>query len=95
MTTRSCPDWPALMEMAPDLRFKHYSVSEAHLPAEALGHLQELRLDELVLCCDIEHNVLNPDHTDPSVVEALRGTHWFDLREWSTTGPGTAAASNL
>ena len=21
--------------------------------------------------------------------EALRETHWFDLREWSTSGPGT------
>ena len=91
MTTRSCPDWPELMETAPDLQFKHYSVAEAHLPAEALGQLRAMSLTEIEICCDLEHNVVNPDHTDPSVVEALRGTHWFDLREWSTTGPGAAS----
>ena len=26
--------------------------------------------------------------TDPQVAEALRATHWYDLREWTTTGPG-------
>ena len=36
MSYRSCPDWPELMEIAPDLQFKHYSVREAQLPAEAL-----------------------------------------------------------
>ena len=90
MTSRSCPDWPALMELAPDLQFKHYNVAEVHLPADALMHLPELSLDRLEICCDLEHNVFNPDHTEPAVVEALRGTHWFDLREWSTTGPGAA-----
>ena len=24
------------------------------------------------------------------VAEALRATHWYDLREWTTTGPGGA-----
>jgi hypothetical protein len=90
MSSRSCPDWPALMELAPDLQFKHYTVSEAHLPSDALAGLSEVRLDDLEICCDLEHNVVNADHTDPAVVEALRGTHWFDLREWSTTGPGAA-----
>ena len=87
-TARSCPDWPALMEIAPDLQFKHYSVPEAHLPADALARLSEPSLDELEICCDLEHNVVNPDHTDPSVVEALRGSHWFDLTEWTMSGPG-------
>ena len=90
MTSRSCPDWPALMELAPDLQFKHYNVAEVHLPADALMHLPELSLDRLEICCDLEHNVFNPDHTEAAVVDALRGTHWFDLREWSTTGPGAA-----
>ena len=94
-SARSCPDWPALMEIAPDLQFKHYSVREAHLPADALARLSEPSLDELEICCDLEHNVFNPDHTDPSVIEALRGSHWFDLREWSTTGPGAAFSSNF
>jgi hypothetical protein len=89
MSSRSCPDWPALMELAPDLQFKHYTVAEAHLPGDALANLAGL-LNELEICCDLEHNVFNPDHTDPKVAEALRATHWFDLREWSTTGPGAA-----
>lgn len=79
-----------LMELAPDLQFKHYTVAEEHLPAEALGHLSELRLGELEITCDLEHNVYNPDHTEPTDADALRATHWVDLREWSTTGPGAA-----
>jgi hypothetical protein len=92
MSSRTCPDWPALMELAPDLQFKHYTVAEAHLPAEALGHLPDVRLDQLEICCDLEHNVYNPDHTDPAAVAALGPTHWFDLREWST-GPGAASSA--
>ena len=37
VSSRTCPDWPALLEVAPDLQFKHYTVAEARLPAEALG----------------------------------------------------------
>ena len=44
MTTRSCPDWPHLMELAPDLQFMHYSVAEAQLPAEALMKIPEVLL---------------------------------------------------
>ena len=91
MTTRSCPDWPQLMEIAPDLQFKHYTVAEAHLPADALVHVPAISLDSVEICCDLEHNVFNPSHTDPDVAAALRATHWFDLDEWSTTGPGAAA----
>ena len=53
MSSRSCPDWPLLMEIAPSLQFMHYTVAEAKLPAEA-----------------------------------LRATHWYELREWTSTGPG-------
>ena len=35
MSTRTCPDWPELMEIAPDLQFKHYTVAEAKLPGDA------------------------------------------------------------
>jgi hypothetical protein len=94
MTTRTCPDWPQLMEIDPDLQFKHFTVAEAHLPAEALGRLREsVSLDGIEICCDLEHNVFNAAHTDPLVVEALRGTHWFELGEWATRGPGAAAGS--
>ena len=37
MSSRSCPDWPILMEHAPELQFMHYTVLEAKLPSEALS----------------------------------------------------------
>jgi len=88
-TARTCPDWPALMELDPDLQFKHYTVSEAQLPAEALSRVSHVSLDQVEICCDIEHHVFNPSHTDPQVSEALKGTHWFDLTEWAS-GPGSS-----
>ena len=39
MTTRTCDDWPELMEIAPDLQFKHFNVEEAKLPADVLSAL--------------------------------------------------------
>jgi hypothetical protein len=89
MTTRSCPDWPELLELAPDLHFKHYTVAEAQLPAEALANISDLSLDSIEICADLAHNVFNPEHTDEGIAEALRATHWFDLREWITSGPGS------
>jgi hypothetical protein len=87
-TTRSCPEWPALLEVAPELLFKHYTVVEAHLPAEVLASLEELSLDGLEICADLDHNVFNPEHTDERIADALRATHWFDLREWVRSRPG-------
>ena len=92
MSARTCPDWPQLMELAPDLQFKHYPVVEVRLPAEALARIPNVTLTDVEICCDLEHHVFNAEHTDPRVVEALRDTHWFDLSEWSTTGPGAAQA---
>ncbi len=92
MTARTCPEWPELMELAPDLQFKHYDVAEAQLPSEALVKLEGILVDELEICCDLEHYVFNAGHTDARVAEALRGTHWFELAEWTTSGPGTRAA---
>ena len=92
MSTRSCPDWPLLMEIAPDLQFKHYTVAEAKLPTEAVMLLGEVSLNDVSICCDLDRHVFYAAHTEPSVAEALRQTHWFDLSEWSTTGPGSAAA---
>jgi hypothetical protein len=92
MSARTCPDWPQLMELAPDLQFKHYSVVDARLPAEALARIPHVTLTDVEICCDLEHHVFNAEHTDPRVVDALRDTHWFDLSEWSTTGPGAAQA---
>jgi len=91
MSTRSCPDWPALLEVAPDLMFKHYTAAEAHLPAEALASIPDISLSSIEICADLDHNVFNPEHTDEQIAEALRATHWYDLREWITSGPGARA----
>ena len=32
--------------------------------------------------------------THPDVVIALEGTHWFEVNEWATTGPGADAGSS-
>jgi hypothetical protein len=92
MSSRTCPDWPHLMEIAPVLQFKHYTIREAQLPADALVNVDQARFDTVAICCDLENHVFNAEHTDPEVAEALRATHWFDLREWVTRSRGTNAA---
>jgi hypothetical protein len=73
MSARSCPDWPALLDVAPDLHFKHYTVAEARLPSEALVNLRgDVPLEAVAICADLDHHVFNPEHTDPKVAEALR-----------------------
>ena len=91
MSSRTCPDWPELMEIAPDLQFKHYTVAEAQLPADVLSSLAEVSLDSIEICCDLDKHVFNSEHTDEKVANALRESHWYDLREWTATGPGSAA----
>jgi hypothetical protein len=83
MSSRTCPDWPQLMEVAPELQFKHYTLREAQLPADALVNVEAVGFDDVVLCCDLERHVFNPTHTEEGVAEALRTSHWFDLREWA------------
>jgi hypothetical protein len=87
VSARSCPDWPTLLDLAPDLHFKHFTVAEAHLPADALVNLRDVPLEAVAICADLDHHVFNPEHTDPKVAEALRDTHWFDLREWLRERP--------
>ena len=92
MSYKTCPDWPALMELAPDLQFKHMTVREAQLPFEVVSRIPADRsLDEMEICCDVEHHVVYAAHSDPAVVDALEGTHWFEVHEWSTSGPGAGA----
>jgi hypothetical protein len=91
MSYQTCPDWPELMEIAPDLQFKHYTVRDAQIPAEALMKIPDLNLDEIEICCDVDRHVYFKRHTDPRVVEALSGSHWFDLTEWTVSGPGRGA----
>ena len=88
MSYRTCPDWPALMERAPDLQFKHMTVHDAHLPFEVVAKIPgAISLDDVEICCDLEHHVVNALHTHPDVVTALEGTHWFEVNEWATRGP--------
>jgi hypothetical protein len=87
MSSRTCPDWPQLMELAPDLQFKHYTVDETHLPTQALLKIPAVKLGEVAICCDLDHHVFYAGHTDPQVAEALRDTHWFDVREWAQRVP--------
>ena len=93
MSSRTCPDWPRLMEIAPDLQFKHYTLAEAKLPTEALVNIRNVTQDTVAICCDLDSHVFYGEHTEPEVAAALRETHWFDLSEWSTAGPGAASAA--
>jgi hypothetical protein len=54
--------------------------------------IPDLLLGSVEICADLEHHVFYAAHTDPRVTDALRDTHWFELREWSTRGPGASAA---
>jgi hypothetical protein len=93
VSSRTCPDWPQLTEIAPDLQFKHYTVAEARLPGDALMTIPDVPLDAVAICADLDKNVFYAEHTDPNVAEALKQTHWYEVREWTTTGPGTDAAA--
>lgn len=90
MSSRTCPDWPELMEIAPELQFKHYTVAEARLPADALMQIPEIALSEVAICCDLERHVFYAAHTEAKVAEALRASHWFEVRDWVDAGrPGS------
>jgi hypothetical protein len=91
MSTRTCPDWPQLMEVAPELQFKHYTVDELRLPSEIVAQIPNVPLQTLTICCDAERHVFNPLHTEPDVAAALRGSRWLDLDEWAQQGPGPVA----
>ena len=93
MSTRTCPDWPTLMEIAPDLQFKHYTVAEAQLPVDVLTTIDHVSLGDVAICCDLEHNVFYAEHTEPQVAAALTSTHWYEVTEWSSHGPGTPTAA--
>ena len=80
------------MEIAPDLQFKHLTAREAQLPGEALMKVPEVALDDAAICCDAEHHVYYAKHTDPRVVDALKASHWFDLTEWTVSGPGRSVS---
>jgi hypothetical protein len=78
--TRSCPDWPDLLERAPDLHFKHYTADELQLPADVVVGLGgDVRLSQVEVCADTAHNVFNPEHTDDRLAAALLQSYWSSL----------------
>ena len=86
MATRSCPDWPDLLERAPDLHFKHYTADELQLPADVLLALGPGRLSQIEVCADTARNVFNPAHTHPGLAAALAGSYWASLDDRLDTG---------
>ena len=56
--------------------------------------LRDIPMTEEAICADLEHNVVNPEHTDPRIVAALRESYWYDLNDWlparSSSRRGTA-----
>ena len=74
------------MEIAPELQFKHYTVAEAKLPADALMHVPDTSLSDVAICCDLERHVFYAGHTDEQVAEALKASHWFEVRDWVAAG---------
>jgi hypothetical protein len=81
------------MELAPDLQFKHYTVAEAQLPVDVLTRITHVSLSDVAICCDLEHHVFHAGHTEPEVAAALRETHWYEVREWVSSGPGASTAA--
>ena len=79
MALRSCPDWPEMLDRAPDLDFKHYTADELQLPHDIVLALGDVRLASLEVCADTSRNIFNPAHTDPRVGDALRASFWTDL----------------
>jgi hypothetical protein len=52
-------------------------------------HIPEIPLSEVAICCDLERHVFWAEHTEPKVADALRSSHWFEVRDWVAAGrPG-------
>jgi hypothetical protein len=82
MSTRSCPDWPELLDRAPELQFKHYTADELRLSHDVIAALgADVRLSDVEVCADTDRNVFNPAHTDPRVSMALGASYWTSLDE--------------
>jgi len=74
------------MEIAPELQFKHYTVAEAKLPADALMLIPDTSLSDVEFCCDLDRHVFYGAHTPEQVADALRASHWFEIRDWVSSG---------
>ena len=86
MATRSCPDWPELLDRAPDLHFKHYTADELQLGHDIVVALGAVRLTEIEICADTQRNVYYADHTNQAgrrlVRQLLAGAGQLDGAIW-------------
>jgi hypothetical protein len=69
------------------------TVADAQLPFDVLSKVSHVSLGDVEICCDLEHHVFYAAHTDPEIVAALANTHWFDVQEWATSGPGASSGA--
>jgi hypothetical protein len=47
-------------------------------------------LSDVAICCDLDKNVFYAAHTDDRMADALRQSHWYEIREWVAAGrPGS------
>ena len=53
-------------------------------------NIPKVPLGAVAICCDLDRHVFYAKHTDLKVGQALRETHWYELAEWTSTGPGAA-----
>jgi hypothetical protein len=83
VASRACPDWPELLDRAPDLMFKHYTADELQLAHDVVVALGQVRLSDIEVCADTTRNVFYAEHTDPRLADALRASYWTDLDHWS------------
>ena len=90
VSSRTCPDWPELMEIAPELQFKHYTVAEAKLPADALMHIQDIvALGRRDLLRPRPARLLRGAHGREAWRRRSSASHWFEVRDWVAAGrPG-------
>ena len=77
MSYKTCPEWPELMELAPDLQFKHISVADAQLPFDVLSKISHVSLGEIEMCADLEHNVFNGAHAGWNPYGVVRLSGWI------------------
>jgi hypothetical protein len=75
------------MELAPELSFRHLSLAEVQLPAEAVVRIEHVPRDTVSICCDPDRHVFNARHTEPEISAALAGTHWIALDDWVAHPP--------
>ena len=91
MSSRTCPDWPMLMEIAPELQFMHYTVAEAQLPVDVLTTITHVSLGDVAICCDLAATSSTPRTPTRRSPRHCASTHWFEVARVRARTPDTAA----